>query len=98
MWKFLKFLFAVIGAAVVALVVFLVITYFSSDKLVCKSNEGDITIMYKNGKISGYTAINIDYNLSEQQQVAEDIGIDEYLKQFDLWFRSNTTGTCEDKK
>lgn len=95
MWKFLKFLFCVIGAAVVALVVFLVITYFNSDKLVCKSNEGDITILYKNGKITGYTASNIEYDLKGQQEIAEKIGIDEYLRQFEIWFASNTTGKCE---
>ena len=95
MWKFLKFIFCIIGAAVVGLLVFVAITYFTSDKLVCKSDEGDITIMYRDGKITGYTGVNITYELEKQQKIAEEIGIDEYLKQFTLWFESETTGTCK---
>ncbi len=71
------------------------ITYFTSSKLVCKSTQGNITIMYNDKAIKGYTAKGIRYDLSGQQAIAEKIGVDAYLEQFKQWFANNTDGTCE---
>ena len=69
----------------------------TSDKLVCKSNEGNITIMYNNKTLTGYTARGISYDLDGQQKIAETIGVDAYIDQFEIWFSQNTTGSCTRK-
>jgi len=66
-------------------------------KLVCKSDEGNITLYYNDEKITGYTAWNIEYNIDTQNTFIEKSGIDVYLTDFTTWFETNTTGTCEVK-
>ena len=53
--------------------------------------------MYNDEKIKGYTASNISYDMDAQQKVAERIGIEQYIKDFSTWFKTNTTGSCEVK-
>ena len=62
------------------------------EKLVCKSKEGNITIMYNDNTITGYTAVGITYDLDGQKEIAKQIGVEEYIK---AWFSENMTGTCE---
>ncbi len=93
---------AIIGGVVVGIVV-LIIAIFSlvsakSNKLICKSNEGNITIMYNDSTINGYTASNISYDLDGQKKIAKQIGIESYISQFKTWFETNTTGTCTVKE
>ena len=79
------------------IIIFVAIFFFAfnnSDKLVCKSAEGDITIMYNDETITGYTTMGITYDLDGQKQVVEQIGIDAYMEQFTTWFRTNTSGDC----
>ena len=83
--------------------IFLVSFLFSnisnnSDKLVCESPEGNITIMYNEQEIIGYTASGMSYNLDEQKAYALQIGINAYLEEFTTWFEKNTTGTCKIKE
>lgn len=89
---------AIIGGIVVGLVILFVvifsITSASSEKLVCKSNEGNITIMYNEKGITGYTATGISYDLDAQKEVAKEIGMDTYITEFDNWFKANTSGYC----
>ena len=74
------------------------IVFSTSKKLVCKSSEGNITIMYRDEKITGYIVKNATYDLDKGNEYVKQMGISEYLKQFELWFESNTTdGTCEYK-
>jgi len=84
----------VLGFAVLFIVIF-AITSATSNKLVCKSDEGNITIMYNDKTITGYTANGISYDMDGQKKVAEQIGIDSYITQFKQWFSTNTTGSCE---
>ena len=84
----------VLGIAVLFIVIF-AITSATSNKLVCKSDEGNITIMYNDKTITGYTANGISYDMDGQKEVAEQIGIDSYITQFRQWFSTNTTGSCE---
>ncbi len=93
-WK--KVLLIILGIVVFIVGIF-VITYVSSKKLVCKSNEGDITLMYNDKKIKGYVANNIKYDMDGQNKIFNEIGMDEYLKQFIDWFESETSGKCEYK-
>lgn len=88
----------IISGITLAIIVFVValfmIVSFTSKKLVCKSAEGNITIMYNDETITGYTASGVTYDLDGQKQVAERIGIESYLEQFSTWFKTNTTGSC----
>ena len=41
----------------------------SSSKLVCESVEGDITLYYDDTQITGYTALNIEYDIDGQNRI-----------------------------
>ena len=83
----------VVGVVVLGVIVFSFVS-LTSKKLVCKSNEGNITIMYNDKTLTGYTATGLSYDFDEQKKYAEQIGIDAYLDEFSTLFRSNTTGSC----
>ena len=89
-----KFLMIIGGIGVLGVMI-LVIVSVTSEKMVCKSKEGNITIMYNNNGITAYAAKGIAYNLDEQQVYAKKIGINSYLDEFSTWFKNNTSGTCE---
>ena len=90
---------AVCFIGIIGLLVFIAVnTFSSSDKLVCKSTEGSITISYDENTIIGYTASGISYDLEGQKKIAEQIGVSEYIEEFDKWFQKNTSGSCENKK
>ena len=77
-----------------------IITFVSltSKKLVCKSSEGNITLMYKGDKLTGYTVKNATFDLDKANETVKVIGLDEYLKEFEAWFKANSSdGTCEYK-
>ena len=42
----------------------------------------------------GYKATNFTYDLDEQQDIAEEIGVGEYLEEFKAWFQDAMDGTC----
>lgn len=90
----MKKILMIIGGLVVLGILIFVITSLTSKKMVCKSNEGDITIMYNSKTITGYIANGISYDFDNQKDYAEQVGIDAYLDEFDNWFINNTTGTC----
>lgn len=94
----LKKVLMIIGGIVVCVVVLFVvvfgITSATSKKMVCKSEEGNITIMYNDKTIKGYIAEGISYDFDNQKAYAEKIGIDAYLEEFSTFFRTSTTGTC----
>lgn len=85
-------IFVVVVIALVALIFGLVSA--NSNKLVCKSNEGNITIMYNDKEITGYTTKGMSYDLDGQKEYANQIGIEKYLDEFMVWFSTNTTGSC----
>lgn len=95
--KLIKIL-AIIGGIVVGLIILFIvifaITSANSEKLVCKSSEGNITIMYNEKGIIGYTASGMGYDLDGQKEVAKKIGINNYIKEFNNWFTLNTSGSC----
>ena len=88
-----KALIVISGLIVLGIVIFVIISA-TSDKMLCKSNEGSITIMYNDKGITGYSAIGISYDFDGQKKYAKEIGIDAYLDEFATWFSNNTTGTC----
>ena len=95
----MKKILMIIGGIVVALailggIIFAVISLTTS-KMKCKSSDGNITIMYNDEKITGYTASGMTFDMDAQNEIAELLGIDEYLEQFSKWFSTLTDGTCE---
>ena len=66
----------------------------SSDKIVCTSDKGNITIMYNEEGITGYKANGMSYDLDAQKEHAKEIGMDAYITEFDNWFKSNASGYC----
>ena len=83
----------VVGVVVLAVIIIAVVS-LTSKKMVCESNEGNITLMYNDETITGYTANGIKYDLDGQKAYAERIGVDAYLDEFATWFKNNTTGSC----
>lgn len=94
----MKKVLMIIGGLVVGIVVIGAAIYFlvsaTSKKLVCKSNEGNITIMYNDEALTGYTAKGVSFDFDYQKKYASQVGIDAYLTEFETWFSNNTTGTC----
>ena len=76
----MKKVLMVIGGIVVALVVLIGAAFLyvslTSEKLVCESDHGKITIMCNDKTIKGYTASSYSYDLDRQREYAEQIGID----------------------
>lgn len=95
--KIIKIIIFIILGIVVLFIGIFALTSATSDKLVCKSKEGEITIMYNSKTINGYLAKDMGYNLDEQKKYAEQIGTEAYIKEFTTWFENNTSGTCEVK-
>ena len=94
----MKKVLMIIGGIVVGIVAFGIVLFaivsLTSKKMVCKSKEGNITIMYNNKTLTGYTAKNISYDLSGQKQYAKKVGVDTYLTEFSEWFKTHTSGSC----
>ncbi len=66
----------------------------SSNKFVCTSDIGNITLMYNDKEILGYTASGISYDLDQQKDYSKQVGVEKYLEEFNDWFEKNTSGTC----
>ena len=67
----------------------------ASRKMVCESKQGDITIIYNKKSVTGYKSSSITYNIYEQREYADEIGIENYLDEFSKWFNENTNGVCK---
>ena len=95
-------IFAIIGIffgvmIVVGIIIFAVVS-LTSKKLVCKSSQGNITIMYKKDKLTGYKLNGyLTYDLDTAKQYVQQNGIDKYLDAFKSYFEVNLNGTCEYK-
>ena len=96
----MKKVLMIIGGIVVGIIVLVVAIFLfvsaTSEKLVCKSTSGNITIMYSDEELTGYTTTgDITFDLDVASTVAESIGITEYIAEFKTWFETNTDGSCE---
>jgi len=92
--KFLIIIGGIILAVIILFIIIFSIVSTNSKKLNCKSNLGNITIMYNDKTITGYTATGLTYDLEGQKKYAEKIGIDSYIQEFTIWFENNTDGSC----
>jgi hypothetical protein len=88
----------IIGGIAVGIIVLFIVIFLTfsaiSNKMICTSNEGNIKIMYNKNGLTGYKASGMTYQFDEQKEYAKQIGIDEYLKEFNTWFTTNTSGSC----
>lgn len=89
----------IIGGIVVTIIVIVVIVFavvnMTSKKLVCKSDDNSLTIMYNDETLTGYTAEGISYDLEGQKKSAESMGVKVYLNWFaDLYRINNDNATC----
>ena len=96
--KIVPKILAIIGGIVVGIIILFVVLFSiisaTSEKLVCKSAEGNITIMYNKNGLTGYKTSGMTYDYDQQKEYAKQIGVDAYLKEFNTWFSNNTTGSC----
>ncbi len=94
----LKIVLIVVGVVVLlGIIIFCLIIFGvmgSSNKLVCTSPEGNITIMYNDTHLTGYTTKGMTYDYDGQKAYADEIGLESYLSEFENWFKTNTTGSC----
>ena len=93
-----EFMSVILILTIVAALVFIVYLVFisvNSEKLVCKSSNGSITIMYDDEKIIGYTVKNINFDEEEAKEYIKKVGIKKYLEEFKLTFEYYYNGTCK---
>ncbi|MDD3186872.1 MAG: hypothetical protein PHD02_00120 [Bacilli bacterium] len=94
----------VIFGAIIILLIILVTDgmyinkYLFSNRLVCTSAAGDITIYYNENEIIYYTSTGvITYNIESQNSYAKKIGITAYIDNFETWYQDTMNGTCKRK-
>ena len=84
------------GIVLLAIIIFLIVSA-TSKKFECTSSQGSITLMYSDTTINGYYSNGLSYDLDTQQAYAEQVGVENYLSEFNDWFEANTDGTCAKK-
>ena len=94
MKKVLMIIGGIVVVIIVIIVVMFVVVSMTSKKLVCKSDDNNITIMYNDDTITGYTAKGISYDLEGAKAYAETIGLNAYLNRYADFYRGNTGGDC----
>lgn len=95
MKKVLMIIGGIVVVIIVIIVVMFVVVSMTSKKLVCKSDDNNITIMYNDDTITGYTAKGISYDLEGQKKLVEAMGVKSYLNWFvDLYRINNDNATC----
>lgn len=97
-----KTLAIIIGVTVVGILVVGLAAYFimnrNISKMTCKSELGDITIKYNDKTLTGYYASKIKYDFDGQKSIADEIGVEAYLQEFNNWFADKAGGTCQREK
>ena len=86
-----------LGIGVIIAAIFIFVSS-SSNKLVCKSSLGNITLMYNDKALTGYTTSgSITYDYDTATAYVEKNGIEAYMVQFNMWFATNTDGKSIEK-
>jgi hypothetical protein len=86
-------LFVVFSLLIVGSIVFYILT--RPKKLSCDAPEGNITLTYNSKNLLGYKSRNLPFDLDAAKEYVSDVGVDEYLKEFKLWFIENSSGSCD---
>lgn len=87
-----------IAALVLFIVTLIVIGLINRREIACTSSRGNITLSYDKKKIVGYTATGVEFDFKAQQKYSQETGIENYINEFEEWFKSNTDdGVCERK-
>lgn len=92
--KILIIIGAIVAGIIVLAVLIIVIVSATSKHMKCTSSVGDIDIMYNDTQVTGYAGNGISYDLDYQQAYSKQVGIENYLNEFEGWFQENTSGTC----
>lgn len=67
------------------------------NKLVCNSEQGNLTIFYNNENLTKYEADNLTFDIDGQNKIVDEIGVRTWIEDFSLWFRMNMKdGICEE--
>ena len=90
---FIIIIIACLFGAIITIVVN--ISNKNSNKLICKSNNGKVTIYYDENGITGNSTTNFKYEYSDEKKRAQELGIHEYLNQYKTWFENTTNGECQ---
>ncbi|MBR1385790.1 MAG: hypothetical protein IJ568_03050 [Bacilli bacterium] len=93
--EFIRIVFLLTILAALTFIIYLIFISINSEKLVCKSSNGSITIMYDDETITGYTVKNINFNEEEAKEYIKKVGIKKYLEEFKLTFEYYYNGTCK---
>ena len=78
----------------------LAIAFNNNDKMTCTSTYATadnmtITLYFNEEEIVGYSAVNMDYDLDEQQAYSKRVGVQKYLQEFEKMFENDFAGTCK---
>ena len=89
-----------IGLVIFIVAIFGIIMFVSSNsnKLICKSSKGKLTIMYDEERVTGYTTAGFEFDMDYSNDLIEEIGLDEFLTSFEEMFEQKYDGTCEIKE
>ncbi len=67
----------------------------SSDRLECKSSNGNIMILYDEKGVIGYSTIeSLSYDLYDEQEIASKMSASNYINQYKINFENSYDGTC----
>ncbi len=85
-----------VGIIVLVGIIFLIIT-LTTKKMTCTAPLGEIVIMHNDDEVVGYTANGLDYDLDAQKAYSRQVGITNYLNEFEDFFLEATDGqgVCE---
>ncbi|MBE6140737.1 MAG: hypothetical protein E7172_04300 [Firmicutes bacterium] len=86
---------SIIGIILILITIIYIFIASSRKKLVCNSANGSITIIYNSKGLKDYNSKNINFDFEKQQKVVQDIGIENYIKEYSIWFKINEDGNCK---
>ena len=84
---------------IIVVAILFTVVFNNNDKLSCEANyrgsNVSITLYFNDKQLVGYNAINMEYNYEEQQKYAQEIGIQNYLQEFNQNFEDDYEGSCK---
>jgi len=86
----------IVMLSVVVMIVLIAVNGIGNNtkQLVCKSNNGNITLTYDENSIIGYTSSGYSFDLLLEQGRFSQLGMDRYIEEYSNTFNTNTFGTC----
>jgi len=67
----------------------------SNKRLACQSSDLHVTVKYNNKTVLDYvTDAEYHFDLEALQHIAEEVGIEQLIQDYQNWFETTTDGTC----